>query len=85
MSFPEKNEDFSIKFNSISYRKLKKEISSKSVNEVTVPFSFSTSTKVLSLFCLFSQQMDPAKQAKVIREFQKQSAQMDMTVRYFIL
>lgn len=29
--------------------------------------------------------MDPAKQAKVMREFQKQSAQMDMTVRYFIL
>jgi hypothetical protein len=27
------------------------------------------------------QQMAPAKQAKVIREFQKQSAQMDMTVR----
>lgn len=25
--------------------------------------------------------MAPAKQAKVIREFQKQSAQMDMTVR----
>lgn len=25
--------------------------------------------------------MDPAKQAKVMREFQKQSAQMDMTVR----
>lgn len=27
------------------------------------------------------QEMAPAKQAKVIREFQKQSAQMDMTVR----
>lgn len=26
------------------------------------------------------QQMEPAKQAKVIREFQKQSSQMDMTV-----
>lgn len=26
------------------------------------------------------QQMAPAKQAKVIQEFQKQSAQMDMTV-----
>lgn len=29
----------------------------------------------------YLQQMAPAKQAKVIREFQKQSAQMDMTVR----
>jgi hypothetical protein len=27
------------------------------------------------------QQMAPAKQAMVMREFQKQSAQMDMTVR----
>jgi len=27
--------------------------------------------------------MDPAKQAKVMREFQKQSAQMDMTVSSF--
>lgn len=27
------------------------------------------------------QQMAPAKQAKVIKEFQKQSAQMDMTVK----
>lgn len=30
------------------------------------------------------QQMEPAKQAKVVREFQKQSAQMDMTVNYII-
>jgi hypothetical protein len=28
------------------------------------------------------QQMDPAKQAKVMQEFQKQSAQMDMTVSW---
>lgn len=27
------------------------------------------------------QQMAPAKQAKIIQEFRKQSAQMDMTVR----
>lgn len=27
------------------------------------------------------QQMDPAKQAKVMQDFQKQSAQLDMTVR----
>ena len=30
---------------------------------------------------LHFQQMAPAKQAKVIQEFQKQSAQMDMTVK----
>jgi len=29
------------------------------------------------------QQMEPAKQAKIIQDFQKQSAQMDMTVRCF--
>lgn len=30
------------------------------------------------------QQMAPTKQAKVIKEFQKQSAQMDMTVQLFL-
>jgi charged multivesicular body protein 2B len=30
-------------------------------------------------FCFYLQQMDPAKQMKVMQEFQKQSAQMDMT------
>lgn len=30
------------------------------------------------------QQMAPAKQAKVIQEFQKQSAQMDMTVSTYL-
>lgn len=30
------------------------------------------------------QQMEPAKQTKMIREFQKQSAQMDMTVNLFL-
>lgn len=33
----------------------------------------------------YVQQMDPAKQAKVMQEFQRQSAQMDMTVRLCIL
>lgn len=33
---------------------------------------------------MFIQQMEPAKQAKVVREFQKQSAQMDMTVNFII-
>jgi hypothetical protein len=27
--------------------------------------------------------MEPAKQAKIMQEFQKQSAQMDMTVSYY--
>jgi hypothetical protein len=30
--------------------------------------------------CAFLQQMAPAKQMKIMQEFQKQSAQMDMTV-----
>lgn len=30
------------------------------------------------------QQMAPAKQAKIIQDFQKQSAQMDMTVRFML-
>jgi hypothetical protein len=29
--------------------------------------------------------MDPAKQMKVMQEFQKQSAQMDMTVRHYFI
>lgn len=33
--------------------------------------------------CLHLQQLAPAKQAKVMQEFQKQSAQMDMTVIFF--
>lgn len=33
--------------------------------------------------CLHLQQLAPAKQAKVMQEFQKQSAQMDMTVVFF--
>lgn len=33
---------------------------------------------------LLAQQMEPAKQAKVMQEFQRQSAQMDMTVRHFL-
>ena len=33
---------------------------------------------------LFTQQMEPAKQAKVMQEFQRQSAQMDMTVSHFL-
>lgn len=37
-------------------------------------------TEIIILFSF--QQMAPAKQAKVIKEFQKQSAQMDMTVIY---
>lgn len=36
------------------------------------------------IFYLF-QQMEPAKQAKVMKEFQKQSAQMDMTVKFSIV
>lgn len=35
-------------------------------------------------FGFYFQQMAPAKQAKVIKEFQKQSAQMDMTVKLII-
>jgi len=34
----------------------------------------------MTTVCFSFQQMAPAKQAKVIKEFQKQSAQMDMTV-----
>lgn len=33
---------------------------------------------------LFTQQLEPAKQAKVMQEFQRQSAQMDMTVRHLL-
>lgn len=32
------------------------------------------------ILVLYEQQMEPAKQAKIMQEFQKQSAQMDMTV-----
>lgn len=31
-----------------------------------------------------AQQMDPAKQAKIMQEFQRQSAQMDMTVSFVL-
>ena len=33
---------------------------------------------------LVTQQMEPAKQAKVMQAFQRQSAQMEMTVRHFL-
>lgn len=36
------------------------------------------------LFLSFLQQMEPTKQAKLIKEFQKQSAQMDMTVIFYL-
>jgi len=34
------------------------------------------------MLVLSRQQMEPAKQAKIMQEFQRQSAQMDMTVSY---
>lgn len=44
-------------------------------------YSWSLIDKVFIIIIRFLfQEMQPAKQIKVIREFQKQSAQMDMTV-----
>lgn len=37
---------------------------------------------IFLIFALLCQQMAPAKQMKVLQEFQKQSAQMDMTVSF---
>jgi len=34
------------------------------------------------MLVIYRQQMEPAKQAKIMQEFQRQSAQMDMTVSY---
>lgn len=43
-------------------------------------FQCSQSVSANQFFLFYLQQMEPAKQTKMIKEFQKQSAQMDMTV-----
>lgn len=54
------------------------------VNEIlyleVVEFNGQKTNQLLNFFFFPFQQMQPAKQAKMIREFQTQAAQMDMTV-----